>query len=790
MKFKHILKHILYLFREFRVIGMLNFLGLILAFMAFYGFWGRLRELVSWDMCHDRWHCMYRIEMRGNILGEDTVHIANLPACIVPELRRMEGIDGVGIQRWWNTDITFQRGDSIASWPYSRGYGAMLSFWRDAKMFREGREKTVVGGDTLSNVFIPRSFSQWFFQTDDARGRVLRWQINGKEERHFVEGVYDDFPSNCSVENAIYNVADGEDISNASNYSYHIYVRVVNPDDVSKVCSRIREAFFKTCYYSPTVDKERVEVMLRPISEAYYSGIDKTRDKGSYVFIIIIFLAAQLPLALAYINFMNFQMAVAPYVIKTQNTHRIFGATRRRAIISQIVENIVIALMAYIVAIFLVGVLDRIFHLGLPPLSNLSVAGYTLLAAMVITLASSAYPARYTSSVSLDIAMKGVPAISVAVKRMRIVKLVFQMSMSFVIVGFVLSMAAFYLYIRYGDCGYASDSVVIGRINSIDAVKEKNAIRNEIEEIPGVDDVSLSAFPLGDQDFYMKLSVPTENAKQNMLLTVLPVDRYYLSTLGIRLFEGRNFLPEDAMKVVINKAAQEKYPWLTVGESIDVDGTYEIVGVSENVRLGSLRVDSEHTAMAFLLADSLSSPGGEILSNSILNIRISDNVRNERELLKRVREVYSRHSSGERIDFRKSGSNLSSLYDNEYRFFVEVSILGMIYIVITLIGILSQAMFEIQYRRREIFIRRVFGASPIQILRLRMIWCMKLLAVSFVISLPIVWFLTSFVLKGYYGHPGFLWVVYPLSFLLISAITLATVVLSGLYALRGSVIKQ
>ena len=165
-------------------------------------------------------------------------------------------------------------------------------------------------------------------------------------------------------------------------------------------------------------------------------------------------------------------------------------------------------------------------------------------------------------------------------------------------------------------------------------------------------------------------------------------------------------------------------------------------------------------------------------------------VRNERELLKRVREVYSRHSAGERIDFRKSGSNLSSLYDNEYRFFVEVSILGMIYIVITLIGILSQAMFEIQYRRREIFIRRVFGASPIQILRLRMIWCMKLLAVSFVISLPIVWFLTSFVLKGYYGHPGFLWVVYPLSFLLISAITLATVVLSGLYALRGSVIKQ
>lgn len=786
----HIYKHILFIFREFRVTATLNLIGLVLAFMTFYSFWARLREQVAWDTCHDQWQEIYRVELEGNFLGEDSLHFASAPAKMIPEISKLPEVQDLGVQQVWSRTATIRHGENIFEMPYNKGFGRRLSFWRKDSIFSACKEYTVLQGDTFQNALIPLSFAQEFFNGSNPVGKKLSFTIEGNEETRVVAGVYDDFPSNCSVLNAIYDVSDSKDIYNGSNYSYNLYLKIPDPRNLGKVEKEIEKIFLNTCNYSLPEENPICRVQLRSLHDAYFSGVDKTKDKGSYIFIVIIFMAAQLPLALAYINFVYFQMAVAPYTIKTKNTHRIFGASKCRVVFNQVVENVILVAIAFLVAMGLVFLIDRNNELGLSPFENLLLVGYTLIAAALLTIFATITPTIYTSSVPLDISMKGVPAITLAVKRTRVAKLLFQMVTSFVIVGFALSLMFYFSYIKYGDYGYEKSEVIFGKINASLSFEKKEQMARELMTQPDILNVSYSAFPLGGEDSYMRLSIPDSNHKL-LLFTILPADHRFLSTLGIRIAEGRNFSSADKNAVIINKAAVERYPSLKLGGKLIISESNTIVGICENLRISSLREDNENNPVVFIVGDSVRSPAGTEVRNNVMTIRIAPTCRNRDELQKNILNVYRRYTSpSELLPFDSPDKSLSAMYRNEYRFFVEVAILCAVYVFITLIGILSQAMFEIQFRRREIFIRRVYGATILQILKIRIIWCVKYLTLAFAISLPFIYLLSTFALQDYFGRPKYLWLVYPLTYLVVALLMLSTIFIHGIYSLRGKVYKM
>ena len=766
---------------------MLNIIGLVLAFMTFYSFWARLREQVAWDTCHDQWQAIYRVELEGNFLGDDLLHFAGAPAKMIPEICNLPEVQGLGVQQVWSKMVSLRHGESIVEMPYNKGFGRRLAFWRNDSIFSACKDYTVMQGDTIRNALIPLSLANEIFCDSNPIGKKLSFTMDGNEETRVVAGVYDDFPSNCSVINAIYDVPDSKDINNGSNYSYNLYLKIPDPRNIGMVEKKIEKVFLNTCDYSLPEEKQIFRVQLRSLHEAYFSGVDKTKDKGSYIFIVIIFMAAQLPLALAYINFVYFQMAVAPYTIKTKNTHRIFGASKSRVVFNQVAENVILIAIAFLVAMFLVFLIDRNHNLGLSPFENHLLVGYTLIAAALLTIFATITPVFYTSSVPLDISMKGVPVISLAVKRTRVVKLLFQMVTSFVIVGFALSLMFYFSYIKYGDYGYEKSDVIFGKINASLSSEKKEMMVRDLMTQPDILNVSYSAFPLGGEDSYLRLSVPDRDSRP-LLFTILPVDHRFLNTLGIRIAEGRNFSPADRNVVILNKAAAERYPSLRVGESLMINGCNTIVGICENLRISSLREDNENNPVAFFVADSVPSPASTEVKNNVITIRIAPTCRNREELKKKILNIYRQYTSPtELLPLDSPDKSLSVIYKNEYRFFVEVAILCAVYVFITLIGILSQAMFEIQFRRREIFIRRVYGATIFQILKIRILWCMKHLSIAFVISLPFIYLLSTFALQDYFGRPKYLWMVYPLTYLVVSLLMLSTIFIHGVYSLRGRI---
>ena len=120
--------------------------------------------------------------------------------------------------------------------------------------------------------------------------------------------------------------------------------------------------------------------------------------------------------------------------------------------------------------------------------------------------------------------------------------------------------------------------------------------------------------------------------------------------------------------------------------------------------------------------------------------------------------------------------DLQQTYVEEFRFISQVKFFAIICIIITVIGVFSLTMFETEYRRKEIGIRKVMGSSVGSIVRLFAMRYTVPLVVSFAVAAPVGWWLSMQWLQSFAEHTPLHWWLFPLSFVGVSAVVIATVV--------------
>ena len=122
---------------------------------------------------------------------------------------------------------------------------------------------------------------------------------------------------------------------------------------------------------------------------------------------------------------------------------------------------------------------------------------------------------------------------------------------------------------------------------------------------------------------------------------------------------------------------------------------------------------------------------------------------------------------------------LEETYLEEFRFIRQVLVFSVICIIITLIGVFCMTMFETEFRRKEIGIRKVMGSSTQEIL---MMFCRHyalLLIVSFIFAVPVAYYIGQQWLQSFAERTPIYWWLFPLALLAVSAITLATVIVQS-----------
>ena len=168
-------------------------------------------------------------------------------------------------------------------------------------------------------------------------------------------------------------------------------------------------------------------------------------------------------------------------------------------------------------------------------------------------------------------------------------------------------------------------------------------------------------------------------------------------------------------------------------------------------------------------------------------MRLDDNA--DAETVSRANNILLKHLEKANVDKRDNRigvnplapfkSRLENSYEDEIRFFKWIFILSVVCTLITLIGVFCLMMFESEYRRKEIGIRKIVGATTGEIVTMLCKQYIPLILISFVIAAPIALYSANETLKYFAEHAPVKWWIFPLALLIVGGIVMTIILLQS-----------
>ena len=775
---KLMIRNLLYLFKRFKTAVVLNLFGLTIAFAAFLLIVMQVDYEMNYDAMHSKSGRTFRLEANHGEFEHNAIHclmfsdaFVNSSAHITDYSYRYPFYGG---ERYCQIDEVDDQGEAKV---FKENFQLCLPNISDVFDFHM-KEGSVECLSIPGSVLIPESVAKRLFDKQSAIGKRIRmsgssgWQPVSTTILT-IGGVYKDFPGNTTVQNRIYVPMDQLDLLKSSwqMYANEIYVTLDDPLNKEEVLDHFNKTF--DFAKSQMGSAQEIALRLTPLKEVYYTH-DTTFDfnpKGhretNYVLLGIAFLI----FFIAGLNFTNLTTSLIPLRLKTINTHRVLGCSIYKLQAISLIESIVICLISYILALFIVN------DLSYTPIANWVDAdirlsqykGLILLTALIAILTgclAGLYPAIRSTSYAPALVLKGSFGLSPKGKKVRVALIGFQYTVSIALIIVTLFMGLQNHFMTSSEqLGFNKDQVAIVNLTPEIYAKHKPQYIQKLKDYPGIEDVAFSVYELSKEDDMIDLEYARHEDK-DVFFKVFYASENFLSVMDIQVEEGRDFTREDLNKAqsdyIINPAAERDFH-LHPGDRFN-DRT--VLGVSKDFRFNSCRIAS--SPFVFALNNDIPNPKlvSYIRFNSKTNLQ--EAVAHVRETLKEIDPTFP-------FEISFYNTILNNLYQKEQTLGKLISLFGIMAILISIVGVFGLVLFETQYRRKEIGIRKINGATTGQILLMFNKTYIRIVSVCFIISIPIAWMGTQQWLENFaYKTPLHLW-VFIVAFLIILSVTIGTV---------------
>ena len=637
---------------------------------------------------------------------------------------------------------------------------------------------------------------------------VLQLESWGRTNYFVVRAIYKDLPVASDLKNIEVircNQLETQDLTSTSNWSYNYYVKLRSTDDkafceeviskkyaelMAQELKRYRGMQHSDPSFYKQLDKletllDNIHCTLMPIRDLYYDDTlewsvgQETGNKTSTMTLMIV---AALIVIITLINFVNFFFAQVPMRIRSVNTRKILGSSRAALVGRFLAESAMLVAIALVLAVVVVLLFRssewaHFISCDLALSKNMVVAVLTVGIALVMTLMAGLYPAMYATSFPPALAIKGSFGMSQKGKSLRyaLIGLQFVISIAFIICAIFLKKQ--HSYMMNYDMGFNKECLLTANI-PVSSMDERDAFSSELLNNPNIKEVAWS------QDRMVAESHMTWGRwhhGEQMMLTVMPVSWNFLQVMGIEVFEGRDFLPSDEKgdgAIILNEYAKNKYN-LNLEEVIEWNGKpFPATGFCRDFHFKPLHEESD--AFAFYIYDS------EVLTKYFptphLTLRTIENadIKAVFDAIRATTDKILPDYGSEKVKINFFDEELGENYQKEQQLTTTISLFTMLAIIISLMGVLGLVIFETQYRRKEIGIRRVNGATVGEILVMFNRKFMIIVGICFLIAAPISYFITDYYYSTFaYRAPIAVW-VFVVSLLAVLVITTLVVTLASL----------
>ena len=764
---KTIIRNLLGVVRRFKMATLLNVMGLSIAFAAFIILMIQLQYDWGFDRFQKNAERIYRVGLYTPDWGNQVVVSPPFAEAFV---QSSPHIETGALLSSWGSQLALKRGNDTDETSFWCPVNAITPEYASVFDFQmlEGKIESL---DNPGYVLIAQSQAEKFFGDEPAVGK----QLTADKLSFVVGGVYKDFPQNSVIQNAVYRrIGEKENQDNWNANGYQLYVLLDDPGKKDQIIADFKNHFNHEYY-----DWKTKDVRLTQLTDIYYEAdarFDSQKDKGNKTMVFVLFTIAVLIVVIAGINFTNFSNALVPMRIRSINTQKVLGGSDNTLRCAMLVEAVAICLFSFILSLFIVKGMANTWladmvsgELSLKANIPLLI-GAGILAALTGLLAG-AYPAWHITSFSPALVLKGSFGLSPSGKRMRSLLVSFQY-----VISFALIIAALFIYLQNhymlaSSLGFDKEHVAIVELNG-QLIKNIEAVENRLEQEVSVQEVSFAEDLLSASDEYTDFG--RGYRENNVQFKVFVVSPDFLRLMNIPVISGRDFLQEDSKSVggvyLFNEAARLQYD-LVAGEYITGNEWYEappalIAGFIDDIKYASFR--TEVAPMAFYVSPA----AGYRPRYAYIKIKAGADIR---DAVASIRKALTSIDKNFPAEIRFYDTILNNLYKRELSIGWLISLFSLIAVFISVVGVLGLVIFESEYRKKEIGLRKVHGATTSQILLMFNKVYVRILIVCFVLAIPVAYYgVNRWMVYFAYKIPMYWW-VYAVAFVVVSVITFLTV---------------
>ncbi len=608
-----------------------------------------------------------------------------------------------------------------------------------------------------NTVAISSTIAKNFFDTHAALGKVLTINNEFGENLYTVVAVFNDFPANSDLKynfllsiQTLANPANlhGGDWASMEGTSSYLttYLQLQSDTDFKSLESKANE-------YKKKVSPEDEDILrLQPMKNLHLASSldDYYPHYGNLGFIYLLSGIAILILVIAWFNYVNLSTAAALKRAKEVGVRKVVGASKFQLMGQFLGESFLLNVVGFMLALVLVNLFQTLFNgiigktLSLSTLAGNSMWVIGLLFLLIGSVASGAYTAFALSSFNPAQTLKGVFSKSARGIALRKALVVFQFSISILLIASTFVLYRQLQFMQNGELGMNIDQLLVVRGAQLgyDSTfqQRKQSFKNELAQTSfitkycGSASVPTEGYNYGTSGISTLNPLPDDDKRS---YNIAYVDNLFFLTYEIAFAAGSNFTVIDCDRkwaevdrLIVNERATTQLGFSSPQEAIDKKinwqgKQYTIIGVV---------ADYHHMSLKQTIDPIIYVPQ---LASGLFTVKLG--TQNIQDNLTYLEKIYKQYFPGNPFEYFFVDDNYNRQYQTEQQYGQIFTSASFLAIFIACLGLFGLATFTVEQRTKEIGIRKVMGANVPQIARLLSKDFLVLVIISILIASPLAW---------------------------------------------------